>query len=129
MRIISVLTCVLVWILTAGGPRNLGPAVSAGRMSAHENSIETALAAVLHRATALREGGEYQQAADLFQDGRRQAKVHRDVYYELRFLLGVAACHFVRHQYQEALQDYFAAKLLLTSLNDTSSVIVLNGSL
>jgi len=127
MRMIGISACVLLLIL-GDGNSNKPASRSGGPPHAGDTPLRESLGWALHEASALHEKGDYSRAAVLFEWGRRQAH-GKDRNFEPRFMLGIAACHFAQHHYQEALQDYLAARELLRYSTDTTSLIALEGSL
>jgi CHAT domain-containing protein/tetratricopeptide (TPR) repeat protein len=121
MRKLSLSACLLLLILADGRPYKLAPAP--------KTVSQPALAKMLVQSTKLREKGEYEQMAELCQRGYREAKRCKDRHSEAYFLTGMATCHFAQHHYRVALQEYLAAKEVLSSLKDQSSLLVINGSL
>jgi CHAT domain-containing protein/tetratricopeptide (TPR) repeat protein len=122
MKKLSLSACLLLLLILADGkPYKLEPAPKA--------VSQPALAKMLVLSTKLREKGEYEQAAELCQRGYQEAKRCKDRHSEAYFLTGIATCHFAQHHYRVALQEYLAAKEVLSSLNDQSSLLVINGSL
>src|SRR5262249_39998149 len=90
---------------------------------------EPALIRLLDQGTALREKGDYAQAASLFERGYREARLCKDSRSEAGFLIGMANCHFIQHHYQEALQEYVAARKVLSLLPKPNSLVAVEGNL
>src|ERR1700719_3102989 len=110
-------TCLLLLFLADCRPYKLEPAFKAQPGRPEDKPSQHALAKMLRQARILREKGEYVQAADLFQRGYREARLRKDRHSEAGFLLGIANCHFAQHHYREALQEYLAAKQVLSTSN------------
>jgi len=121
MRKLSLSACLLLLILADRKPYKSDPPPKA--------VLQPALVKMLRQAVVLREKGEYEQAAELCRSGYREAKRCKDRHSEAFFLSGIATCHFAQHHYRLALQEYLAAKEVLSSLKDQSSLLVINGSL
>jgi CHAT domain-containing protein len=129
MRITGGFVCLLLLILAADGAYRHKPIFEAQLASPEDTLSRAVLPTLLSQGTALRERGEYAQAANLFQQGYREAKLRRDRYSETRFLLGTANCYFIQHRYQDALREYLAARGILPSSVKPNYQIAINGNL
>src|SRR5258708_20784395 len=128
MRMTGITTCLLLLILADGRSYKLVPASTVRQLTSRDVTFREGMGKALHEAMTLHEKGDYPRATDLFRRGRLEAQ-GKDQDLEARFLLGVAICHFAQHRYQDALQDYLAARKLLQYSNDAAPLIVLNGNL
>src|ERR1700693_5899373 len=126
MKKLALSACLLLLILADGRPSKLGSASKVQLTQPENMAFQAAPAKMLHQARLLREKGEYGKAAELFQQGYRDARLRKDRHSEAHFLLGIANCHFFQHHYREALQEYLAAKEVLFSSIEPNSLIAIN---
>jgi len=129
MRKLALFACLLLLILTDGRSYKLEPTSQAQSERPEDSPFKPVLAKMLHRGRILREKGEYAQAGDLFQRGYREARLSKDRHSEAGFLIGIANCHFFQHHYREALQEYLAARQVLSSSKEQSSFFAIDISL
>ncbi len=129
MKKLALPACLFLLILADGRPYKIDSASKAQLAHLEDTPFQPFLASMLRQARILRQKGEYVQAADLFRQGHRQARLRKDPDFEALFLLGMGTCYFSQQHYQEALEEYLEARVLLHSSQDTSALIALNGSL
>src|SRR5260370_4624918 len=104
MRITGASVFLLLVILDGDGLYKRTPNSEAQLANSGDTPSRAGLVRLLDQGTALRERGEYVQAASLFERGYREAKLRRDSRSEAGFLMGIANCHFIEHRYQDALR-------------------------
>ena len=126
MKKLGLSACLLLLILADGRPSKLE---SASKARPEDTPFQVYLTKMVHEGRILREKGEYAEAADLFQRGYREARLHKDRHSEAVFLSGIANCHFFQRHYREALQGYLAAKQVLSPSKEQSSLFPINVSL
>ena len=126
MKTIGVILGLLLLGMAGGGLYERGQTRS---VSPAENTVTAALRKRLSRAHASRDGGQYRQAAALFQTGYDEATAlgHRGL--KVRFLIGLGQTHVAQHRYSEALRDYAKARDEMPSSQNTISLTILDGSL
>jgi CHAT domain-containing protein len=129
MRKIGAFVVLLLLILAEDGLYKHKPNSKAQVINSEDTSSRAALVRLLDQGTALRERSEYVQAASLFEHGYREAKLRKDARSEAGFLMGIANCHFIEHRYQEALREYLAARVVLSSLAKPNSLVAVEGNL
>src|SRR5262249_18136512 len=87
------------------------------------------LSDLLHRATAIHQAGNYEQASQAFAQGFASATARGQTDLAGRFLWGIGNCDFARHRYQPAIESYLAARKMFESIGATSRISSINGSL
>src|SRR6266567_9381300 len=130
MRTIGAFVCLFLLTPTGGWLLTSGPSSEMEFLATRMTPARVALSEQFRRGTELRRNGSPGQASEIFRLGYREAAIQNEQLRQAYFLSGIAQCHAAQHRYQEALDEYLAAREAFVSQRAPKNILsVVNGSL